>query len=122
MPAQVNSNYSATFQKFVDFATKAYATTGENTVARFEGMPKGDYKGSFASFWRTSGMKTANDPARDFAFSLIVANFSKAQLQAASAALRSETTAKLFAVLDEFQNRQYPAASDVKRITRELPS
>ena len=62
------------------------------------------------------------DPARDFAFSLIVANFSKAQLQAASAALRSETTAKLFAVLDEFQNRQYPAASDVKRITRELPS
>ena len=65
MPAQVNSNYSATFQKFVDFATKAYATTGENTVARFEGMPKGDYKGSFASFWRTSGMKTANDQVRD---------------------------------------------------------
>ena len=27
MPVQVNSNYSANFQKFVDFANKAYATT-----------------------------------------------------------------------------------------------
>ena len=65
MPAQVNANYSANFQKFVDFADKAYATKGEDTVARFEGMPRGDYKGAFASFWRTSDMKTANDQVRD---------------------------------------------------------
>jgi len=65
MPAHVNSNYSADFQKFVDFANKAYATNGEDTVARFSGMPKGDYKGTFASFFRTSGMKTANDQVRD---------------------------------------------------------
>ena len=65
MPTQVNSNYSASFQKFVDFANKAYATKGEDTVARFEGMPKGDYKGTFASFLRTSDMKTANDQVRD---------------------------------------------------------
>ncbi len=65
MPTQVNSNYSATFQKFVDFANKAYATKGEGTVARFTGMPKGDHKGAFASFWRTSEMKTANDQVRD---------------------------------------------------------
>ena len=65
MPTQVNTNYSANFQKFVDFANKAYATKGENTVARFEGMPRGDYKGAFASFWRTSDMKTANDQVRD---------------------------------------------------------
>ena len=48
MPAPVNSNYNANFQKFVDFANNAYATQGENTVARFAGMPKGDYTGSFA--------------------------------------------------------------------------
>ena len=65
MPTQINSNYSEDFQKFVDFATKAYATKGENTVARFEGMPRGDYKGAFASFWRTADMKTANDQVRD---------------------------------------------------------
>ena len=65
MPTQVNTNYSANFQKFVDFANKAYATKGENTVARFEGMPRGDYKGTFASFFRTSDMKTANDQVRD---------------------------------------------------------
>ena len=65
MPTQVNSNYSANFQKFVDFANKAYATKSEGTVARFSGMPKGDYQGSFASFWRTSDMKTANDQVRD---------------------------------------------------------
>ena len=65
MPTQVNTNYSANFQKFVDFANKAYATKGENTVARFEGMPKGDYKGVFASFARTAEMKTANDQVRD---------------------------------------------------------
>ena len=65
MPTQINSNYSANFQKFVDFANKAYATKGENTVARFEGMPRGDYKGAFASFWRTSDMKAANDQVRD---------------------------------------------------------
>ena len=28
MPTQVNTNYSANFQKFVDFANKAYATKG----------------------------------------------------------------------------------------------
>ena len=65
MPGQVNANYSANFQKFVDFANKAYATKGEDTVARFSGMPKGDYKGTFASFFRTADMKTANDQVRD---------------------------------------------------------
>ena len=65
MPTQVNSNYSANFQKFVDFANKAYATKGEDTVVRFSGMPSGDYKGSFASFFRTSSMKTANDQVRE---------------------------------------------------------
>ena len=58
MPAQVNVKYSVDFQKFVDFANKAYATKGEDTVARFSGMPRGDYKGTFASFWRTADMKT----------------------------------------------------------------
>ena len=48
MAGQVNANYSANFQKFVDFASKAYATKGEDTVARFKGMPVGDYKGLFA--------------------------------------------------------------------------
>ena len=67
MPGQVNANYSANYQKFVDFANKAYAPNGkgEDTVARFEGMPRGDYKGTFASFLRTSDMKTANDQVRD---------------------------------------------------------
>ena len=65
MPLQVSSNYSTNFQKFVDFANKAYATKGEDTVVRFTGMPKGDYKGTFASFLRTSEMKTANDQVRD---------------------------------------------------------
>ena len=51
MPGQVNANYSANYQKFVDFANKAYAPNGkgEDTVARFKGMPVGDYKGAFAS-------------------------------------------------------------------------
>ena len=68
MPAQINSNYSANFQKFVDFANKAYDTKGvkgADTVVRFEGAPAGDYKGTFASFLRTSEMKTANDRVRD---------------------------------------------------------
>ena len=41
MAGQVNANYSANFQKFVDFANKAYAPNGkgEDTVARFKGMP-----------------------------------------------------------------------------------
>ena len=65
MPGQVNANYSANFQKFVDFANKAYATKGEDTVARFKGMPVGDYKGAFASFRRTADMKTANNQVRD---------------------------------------------------------
>ena len=65
MPSQINSNYSPNFQKFVDFANNAYATKGEDTVARFTGMPSGDYKGSFASFRRTSEMKSANDQVRD---------------------------------------------------------
>jgi len=66
MPAQV-SNYSANFQKFVDFANKAYGPNGkgEDTVVRFSGMPKGDYKGVFASFARTADMKTANNQVRD---------------------------------------------------------
>ena len=65
MPSPINSNYSANFQKFVDFANNAYATRGEDTVARFSGMPSGDYKGSFASFRRTTEMKSANDQVRD---------------------------------------------------------
>ena len=67
MPGQVNANYSANYQKFVDFANKAYAPNGkgEDTVARFKGMPVGDYKGAFASFRRTADMKTANDQVRD---------------------------------------------------------
>ena len=68
MPTQINSNYSANFQKFVDFANKAYDTKGvkgADTVVRFEGAPAGDYKGTFASFLRTSEMKTANDRVRD---------------------------------------------------------
>ena len=65
MPPQISSNYSANFQKFVDFANKAYATKGEDTVVRFTGMPSGDYKGTFASFMRTSEMKAANDQVRD---------------------------------------------------------
>ena len=28
-------------------------------------MPRGDYQGAFASFWRTSEMKAANDQVRD---------------------------------------------------------
>ena len=60
MPTQINANYSANFQKFVDFASKAYATKGEDTVVRFSGMPKGDYKGTFASLMRTADMKAAN--------------------------------------------------------------
>ena len=65
MPTQVNTNYSANFQKFVDFADKAHATKGEDTVARFKGMPVGDYKGRFASLFRSSDVKTANDKVRD---------------------------------------------------------
>ena len=65
MPNTINSLYNANFQRFVDFADKAYATSGENTAARFTGMPKGDYKGTFASFMRTSAMKSANDQVRD---------------------------------------------------------
>ena len=61
MPAQINSNYSANFQKFVEFAK----TKNEDTVARFSGMPRGDYKGTFASFFRTADMKAANDQVRD---------------------------------------------------------
>ena len=68
MSTQVNSSYSASFQKFVDFSEREYATKGikgEGTVARFSGMPRGDYKGTFASFFRTSEMMTANDQVRD---------------------------------------------------------
>ena len=67
MPTQVNTNYSANFQKFVDFANKAYGPNGkgEDTVVRLSGMPKGDYKGTFAALRRTADMKTANDQVRD---------------------------------------------------------
>ena len=65
MPAQINSNYSANFQKFMDFANKAYAVHAEDQVVRFKGMPSGDYKGTFASFFRTNEMKKANDQVRD---------------------------------------------------------
>ena len=62
---QINSNYNANFQKFVDFANKAYATKGEDTVARFAKAPKGDFQSAFASLWRTSEMTSANDQVRD---------------------------------------------------------
>ena len=68
MPPQINSNSIVNFQKFVDFANGAYATDGAkgaDVIARFTGMPKGDYNCRFASFLRTSEMKTANDQVRD---------------------------------------------------------
>ena len=65
MPLPINTNYNARFQAFVNFANKAYETSGEDSVARFEGAPKGDYKGTFASIFRSSAMKTANDQVRD---------------------------------------------------------
>ena len=65
MPLPIQTNYNARFQAFVNFANKAYETSGEDSVARFEGAPKGDYKGTFASLWRSSAMKTANDQVRD---------------------------------------------------------
>ena len=37
---------------------------GADVIARFTGMPKGDYNCRFASFLRTSEMKTANDQVR----------------------------------------------------------
>jgi hypothetical protein len=40
-------------------------TKNEDTVARFSGMPSGDYKGALASFMRTSDMKAANEKVRD---------------------------------------------------------
>lgn len=49
------------------------------------------------------------DVVREFAFSLIIANFPKSQLKTVDAALRSETTSKLFAVLDDFEQRRYKA-------------
>ena len=64
MPSPVNSNYSASFQQFVDFADKAYAANKEDTFARFKGMTQEDYQGSFASFLRSSEMKAANDEVR----------------------------------------------------------
>ena len=56
MAGQVNANYSANYQKFVDFANKAYAPNGkgEDTVARFKGMPVGDYKGAFSKGCRSA--------------------------------------------------------------------
>ncbi|MBR3584128.1 MAG: hypothetical protein IKO01_11885 [Kiritimatiellae bacterium] len=75
MPNAINSTYNATFQKFVDFADKAYATKGEDTVARFTGMPQGDYKGSFASFKRTADMKSANDQVRDLFLKTVAGMF-----------------------------------------------
>ena len=64
MPEKINSNYSASFQQFVDFADKAYAANKEDTFARFKGMTQEDYQGSFASFLRSSEMKAANDEVR----------------------------------------------------------
>ena len=67
MPTQVNSSYSASFQKFVDFSEREYATKGikgEGTVARFSGMPRGDYKGTFASISKFSlgSLRQAGNP------------------------------------------------------------
>ena len=57
MPEKINSNYSASFQQFVDFADKAYAAHKEDTFARFKGMTQEDYQGSFASFLRPSSSR-----------------------------------------------------------------
>lgn len=65
MPGKITANTSTDFRKFVNFANKALSSTGENTVARLKGAPQNDYKGLFASFWRTSAMKTANNQVRD---------------------------------------------------------
>ena len=61
MPIQVSATINATYKKFVEFAK----TKNEDTVARFSGMPSGDYKGALASFMRTSDMKAANEKVRD---------------------------------------------------------
>jgi hypothetical protein len=59
-------------------------------------------------------------PAREFAFSLIIAKLSPAQLTNVNAAFRSETASKLFAVLDDFINHEFPAG--IGPIPRDLPS
>ena len=61
MPIQISAATKANYEKFVEFAK----TKNEDTVARFKGMPVGDYKGAFASFRRTDDMKAANDQVRD---------------------------------------------------------
>lgn len=61
MPNSINPATIANYQKFVDFAETAYANHAEGTILRLTGAPKGDYRGSFASFFRTADMKSAND-------------------------------------------------------------
>ena len=65
MPNTINPASIANYQKFVDFAEQAYANHAEGTILRLTGAPKGDYKGSFASFFRTADMKSANEQVRD---------------------------------------------------------
>ena len=61
MPIQISADTKANYNKFIDFAK----THNGDTVARFKGMPVGDYKGMFAPFARTADMKTANDRVRN---------------------------------------------------------
>ena len=61
MPIQISAATKANYNKFIDFAK----THNGDTVARFKGMPVGDYKGMFAPFARTADMKTANDRVRN---------------------------------------------------------
>ena len=49
--------------------------------------------------------------ARDLAAALVISRFTDAGLRDANAALRSETAAKLAAVLDDFAAERYPAGT-----------
>ena len=101
MAGQVNASYSANFQKYVDFANKAYATKGEDTVVRFSGMPKGDYKGTFASLMRTADMRTANDQVRNLFLKTVADMFkfrNKVGLDAALESLKEGLRLRKFTV------------------------
>ena len=76
MPIQISAATKANYNKFIDFAK----THNGDTVARFKGMPVGDYKGMFAPFARTADMKTANDRVRNLFLKTIADMFGGANL------------------------------------------
>ena len=51
------------------------------------------------------------DPVRDFVFAMFAAKFTEAQLKGVKDAFRSETTSKLFAIMDDFMNEARPAGA-----------